>query len=153
MYFSIGHTIPLDICSLWNNNKHIRFTFSLAYGFLGDVLKISEQNRWMGPKRYKWGAARRLWTMRYTFCHFHWAIFSFVFFVFFRNEVTNGPATILSFKDFSPQENPPPPKRGLSKRQSGNQSRRIKLKNSGHNRSFVQFSPFFYPLLCGASLA
>nr|XP_058960896.1 ceramide kinase-like isoform X3 [Pocillopora verrucosa] len=59
-----GHTISLDICSLWSDNKHIRFTFSLAYGFLGDVLKTSEQHRWMGPKRYKWGAVRRLWKLR-----------------------------------------------------------------------------------------
>ncbi|XP_068714957.1 ceramide kinase-like isoform X3 [Montipora foliosa] len=64
IHIILGHTIPLDICSLWNDNKHIRFTFSLAYGFLGDVLKTSEKNRWMGPKRYKWGAARRLWKMR-----------------------------------------------------------------------------------------
>ena len=64
-----GHTVSLDICSLWSDNKHIRFTFSLAYGFLGDVLKTSEQNRWMGPKRYKWGAARRLWKLRY-YCVF-----------------------------------------------------------------------------------
>ncbi|XP_067023571.1 ceramide kinase-like isoform X2 [Acropora muricata] len=64
IHIILGHTIPLDICSLWNDNKHIRFTFSLAYGFLGDVLKTSERNRWMGPKRYKWGAARRLWKMK-----------------------------------------------------------------------------------------
>lgn len=62
--FASGHTISLDICSLWSDNKHIRFTFSLAYGFLGDVLKTSEQHRWMGPKRYKWGAVRRLWKLR-----------------------------------------------------------------------------------------
>lgn len=64
IHIILGHVIPLDICSLWNDNRHIRFTFSLAYGFLGDVLKTSERNRWMGPKRYKWGAARRLWKMR-----------------------------------------------------------------------------------------
>lgn len=64
----IGNTISLDICSLHSDNKHIRFTFSLAYGFLGDVLKTSEQNRWMGPKRYKWGAARRLWKLRWHNC-------------------------------------------------------------------------------------
>ncbi|XP_020611928.1 ceramide kinase-like [Orbicella faveolata] len=64
MHIIFGNTISLDICSLWSDNKHIRFTFSLAYGFLGDVLKTSEQHRWMGPKRYKWGAARRLWKLR-----------------------------------------------------------------------------------------
>ncbi|CAH3180695.1 unnamed protein product [Porites lobata] len=64
MHIIFGHTIPLDICSLWNDDKHIRFAFSLSYGFLGDVLKTSEQHRWMGPKRYKWGAARRLWKLR-----------------------------------------------------------------------------------------
>ena len=61
-----GHTQPLDICSLENENKLIRFCFSLAYGFLGDVLKTSELHRWMGPKRYKWGALNRLRKLRYV---------------------------------------------------------------------------------------
>ena len=26
----------------------------LGYGYMGDLLKDSDTNRWMGPKRYNW---------------------------------------------------------------------------------------------------
>lgn len=61
LHIIIGNSQPLDICSLEDSdNKLVRFSFSLAYGFLGDVLKSSEQSRWMGPRRYKWAATKRL---------------------------------------------------------------------------------------------
>ncbi|EDO43299.1 predicted protein, partial [Nematostella vectensis] len=57
---ALGPSQSLDICSLESANRLVRFAFSLAYGFLGDVLKSSEQSRWLGPKRYKWAAVKRM---------------------------------------------------------------------------------------------
>jgi len=52
----IGDSMAVDVCSVRHGftGKLIRFCVSmLGYGFYGDVLKDSEENRWMGPIRYR----------------------------------------------------------------------------------------------------
>ena len=37
------------------NNQFDRYSVTLCgYGYMGDLLKDSENKRWMGPKRYDW---------------------------------------------------------------------------------------------------
>lgn len=49
----LGDSQPLDVCSIWNERKLLRYSVSLVgYGFYGDVVHSSEKHRWMGPVRY-----------------------------------------------------------------------------------------------------
>ncbi|XP_065067029.1 ceramide kinase-like [Rhopilema esculentum] len=49
----IGDQLSLDVCSVWHENKFLKYSISLmGYGFFGDVIRNSEQLRWMGPRRY-----------------------------------------------------------------------------------------------------
>uniref|UniRef100_A0A8C5PK33 Ceramide kinase n=1 Tax=Leptobrachium leishanense TaxID=445787 RepID=A0A8C5PK33_9ANUR len=53
LHIIIGDTQPLDVCASYHASKLQRFSVSLiGYGFFGDVLKFSENLRWMGPARY-----------------------------------------------------------------------------------------------------
>ncbi|XP_071504715.1 ceramide kinase-like [Diadema antillarum] len=55
----LGFSLGLDVCSVHHNNSLLRYTFSfLGYGFLGDVLKESENYRWMGPARYEFAGVK-----------------------------------------------------------------------------------------------
>ncbi|PIK37166.1 putative ceramide kinase [Apostichopus japonicus] len=48
-----GFSVGLDVCSVHHNNYLLRYTLSfLGYGFFGDVVKESENYRWMGTNRY-----------------------------------------------------------------------------------------------------
>ena len=49
----LGDSLSLDVCSVWHEGKFLKYSVSLmGYGFFGDVIKNSEQLRWMGPRRY-----------------------------------------------------------------------------------------------------
>ena len=51
----LGDTLPMDVATLHQAGTFIKYNVSLlAYGYYGDVLIDSEQNRWMGPRRYDW---------------------------------------------------------------------------------------------------
>lgn len=51
--FFAGDSQPMDICSVHNEDRFLRYSVSLlGYGFYGDVLTDSERKRWMGPARY-----------------------------------------------------------------------------------------------------
>lgn len=52
-YLYSGFSVGLDVCSVHHNNYLLRYTLSfLGYGFFGDVVKESENYRWMGTNRY-----------------------------------------------------------------------------------------------------
>ena len=52
--FSLGDCTAIDVCSIYSGDQFLRYSTSmLAYGYYGDMLKDSENNRWMGPKRYQ----------------------------------------------------------------------------------------------------
>ena len=52
---SVGDSIALDVATVHHDNQFLRYNISLlGYGFYGDCLLDSEQNRWMGPRRYTW---------------------------------------------------------------------------------------------------
>lgn len=47
--------MALDVGTVFHNQQFLRFCISfLGYGYYGDCILDSEQNRWMGPKRYDW---------------------------------------------------------------------------------------------------
>ncbi|WAR26114.1 CERK1-like protein, partial [Mya arenaria] len=47
--------IGIDVNSVNVNNQFIRYSVTmLGYGYMGDLLKDSDNIRWMGPKRYSW---------------------------------------------------------------------------------------------------
>ncbi|XP_006004505.1 ceramide kinase isoform X2 [Latimeria chalumnae] len=53
LHIIVGDSQPLDVCSVHHNNTFLRYSVSLlGYGFYGDILTVSEKNRWMGPRRY-----------------------------------------------------------------------------------------------------
>ena len=40
---------------IYANGQFNRYSVTVCgYGYLGDLLKDSENKRWMGPKRYDW---------------------------------------------------------------------------------------------------
>ncbi|XP_007889183.2 ceramide kinase [Callorhinchus milii] len=53
LHIIVGDSQPMDVSSVHHNNTFLKYSVSLlGYGFYGDVLKDSENNRWMGPSRY-----------------------------------------------------------------------------------------------------
>ena len=49
-----GDSVGLDVSGVYSGDKLIRYnTTMLSYGYYGDMLKDSENLRWMGPKRYQ----------------------------------------------------------------------------------------------------
>ncbi|KAM4747938.1 ceramide kinase [Rhinophrynus dorsalis] len=53
LHIILGDSQPLDVCSVHHKNVFLKYSVSLlGYGFYGDVLKGSENNRWLGPARY-----------------------------------------------------------------------------------------------------
>ncbi|XP_063686194.1 ceramide kinase-like isoform X2 [Bolinopsis microptera] len=53
MQIAMGRELKIDLTSCWFDGEIERFgTNFLGYGFFGDVLKSSEEYRWMGPTRY-----------------------------------------------------------------------------------------------------
>lgn len=53
LFFSPGDSIGIDVNSVNVNDEFIRYSVTmLGYGYMGDLLKDSDNMRWMGPKRY-----------------------------------------------------------------------------------------------------
>ncbi|XP_053112947.1 ceramide kinase isoform X2 [Hemicordylus capensis] len=53
LHIIVGDTQPLDVSSVHHNNAFLKYCVSLlGYGFYGDILKYSEEKRWMGTVRY-----------------------------------------------------------------------------------------------------
>lgn len=51
----LGDSLALDVGTVFHNKQFLRYNIScISYGFYGDCILDSEQNRWMGPKRYDW---------------------------------------------------------------------------------------------------
>lgn len=49
----LGDQLAVDVCSVWHDDAFLKHSVSLmGYGFFGDVMRESEQLRWMGPRRY-----------------------------------------------------------------------------------------------------
>ncbi len=52
---SAGDSISIDVATVHRGNQFLRYNVSmLAYGYFGECIVASEQNRWMGPRRYDW---------------------------------------------------------------------------------------------------
>ena len=48
-----GDSLAIDVNAVSVNNRFDRYSATTCgYGYLGDLLKDSENKRWMGPKRY-----------------------------------------------------------------------------------------------------
>ncbi|XP_069065381.1 ceramide kinase-like isoform X2 [Pleurodeles waltl] len=55
LHIIIGDSQPLDVCAVHHQNRLAKYSVSLTgYGFYGDVLRESDQHRWMGPFRYNY---------------------------------------------------------------------------------------------------
>ncbi|XP_056394620.1 ceramide kinase-like isoform X1 [Hyla sarda] len=53
LHIIIGDTQPLDVCASYHGGQLMKYSVSLiGYGFFGDVLRESEDMRWVGPIRY-----------------------------------------------------------------------------------------------------
>lgn len=49
----LGESAGLDVSSVHNQTTLICYYASvISYGYLGDLMRDSEDFRWMGPKRY-----------------------------------------------------------------------------------------------------
>eukprot|EP00794_Sanderia_malayensis_P006076 gene6076-6779_t len=65
LHILIGDELPIDICSVWHGDELLKYSVSLmGYGFFGDVIKESEQLRWMGPRRYDFAGFRNFMANR-----------------------------------------------------------------------------------------
>ena len=61
LHIIVGDRIGIDIATVHQGNQFLRYNISLlGYGFYGDCIVDSERNRWMGPKRYDWSAAKKV---------------------------------------------------------------------------------------------
>ncbi|XP_026558756.1 ceramide kinase [Pseudonaja textilis] len=66
LHIIVGDNQPLDVCSVHRNNTFLKYCVSLlGYGFYGDVLKDSEQKRWMGPARYDFSGLKTFLSHHY----------------------------------------------------------------------------------------
>ncbi|XP_060633796.2 ceramide kinase [Anolis sagrei] len=66
LHIIIGDTQPLDVSSVHRNNAFLKYCVSLlGYGFYGDVLKDSEEKRWMGPARYDYSGFKTFLSHHY----------------------------------------------------------------------------------------
>nr|XP_025043991.1 ceramide kinase-like [Pelodiscus sinensis] len=60
LHIIIGDSQPLDVCSVHHRGRLQRYAVSLVgYGFYGDVVRDSEQHRWLGPVRYDFSGVSR----------------------------------------------------------------------------------------------
>jgi len=63
LHIVLGDRLPLDTCSVWNDDRLLKYSVSLmGYGYFGDLLKESEKLRWMGPKRYDFAGFKKFVT-------------------------------------------------------------------------------------------
>lgn len=50
-----GRKLNIDVGSIFDSQGFLCYNVSLmGYGYFGECILDSEQNRWMGPKRYDW---------------------------------------------------------------------------------------------------
>lgn len=61
LHIIVGDCMALDVGTVFHNQQFLRFCISfLGYGYYGDCILDSEQNRWMGPKRYDWEGFKKV---------------------------------------------------------------------------------------------
>ncbi len=54
-----GDQVAIDVSTVYHGNQFLHYNMSmLAYGYYGDCIVDSENNRWMGPKRYDWAGEK-----------------------------------------------------------------------------------------------
>ncbi|WKX90037.1 hypothetical protein Q1695_009125 [Nippostrongylus brasiliensis] len=59
VHIAIGSECNVDVCTVHENDKLLRISANaISYGWLGDVLRDSEDYRCLGPIRYQWSALR-----------------------------------------------------------------------------------------------
>ena len=59
--FLTGDSIAIDVATVHRGTQFLRYNVSLlGYGYYGECIVASEQNRWMGPKRYHWAGKKSL---------------------------------------------------------------------------------------------
>ena len=64
---ALGRQTNIDVTAVHHRDedKLIQYTASfLGYGFFGDTLADSEQNRWLGPRRYDWAGIKKFFKHR-----------------------------------------------------------------------------------------
>jgi ceramide kinase len=50
----------MDVGTVFQGNQFTKYSVSLCgYGYYGNCILGSENNRWMGPKRYDWEGKSR----------------------------------------------------------------------------------------------
>ncbi|XP_018417321.1 PREDICTED: ceramide kinase-like [Nanorana parkeri] len=65
LHIIIGDTQPMDVCASYHDGELMRYSVSLiGYGFFGDVLRESENMRWVGPLRYDLAGIRMVLSNR-----------------------------------------------------------------------------------------
>ncbi|KAK3592499.1 hypothetical protein CHS0354_026620 [Potamilus streckersoni] len=65
LHIIIGDSIGIDVCSVYHGDYFQRYCVSmLGYGYFGDLLKESENNRWMGKLRYDWSGLKKIFANR-----------------------------------------------------------------------------------------
>lgn len=64
VHIIFGAKVNIDVTAIHNirdDGKLLRYATSfLGYGYFGDTLVDSEDNRWMGPKRYDWAGMKKI---------------------------------------------------------------------------------------------
>ncbi|KAL5268000.1 hypothetical protein ACHWQZ_G004897 [Mnemiopsis leidyi] len=61
MHIAMGREVKIDLISCWYGGEIERFgTNFVGYGFFGDVLRSSEEYRWMGPTRYDFSGVKTI---------------------------------------------------------------------------------------------
>lgn len=62
MHVVLGDERKIDVASVHLGENLERFSMTMAsYGYFGDLLALSEKNRWMGPKRYDLAGFQTFW--------------------------------------------------------------------------------------------
>nr|XP_056702460.1 ceramide kinase [Euleptes europaea] len=66
LHIIVGDSQPLDVSSVHSNKRFLKYFVSLlGYGFYGDVLKDSEEKRWMGSVRYDFAGFKNFLSHHY----------------------------------------------------------------------------------------
>ncbi|KAH3876609.1 hypothetical protein DPMN_000456 [Dreissena polymorpha] len=59
LHIILGDQIGIDVNSVNVNDQFVRYSVTLlGYGYMGDLLKDSDNKRWMGPSRYSWSGTK-----------------------------------------------------------------------------------------------
>ncbi|GFR74005.1 ceramide kinase [Elysia marginata] len=61
----LGDSMGLDVTALYKKEEFLKYTLTMSsYGYYGDLLKDSENLRWMGPQRYTYSGAKTFFANR-----------------------------------------------------------------------------------------